>query len=301
MVAAVWKRWRMDKYLYMMAFPGMFYFAIFHYLPMWGVAIAFQDYDPFQGVARSEWVGMEHFARLFRHPDFWLILRNTLVISFLNIVFFFPAPIVLALLLNEIRAALFKKTIQTVLYLPHFVSWVVICSLTIALMNSEGLITQLVHAIGYPKLQLLMDKSLFWGIVTVQSIWKDAGWGTILFLAALAGISPELYESAKVDGATRWQMMRYITIPCLMNTIVILLILRLGQVLNISFDQLYIMGNPLVKEVAEVFDTYVYQAGVLQGNFSYATAIGIFKSGVGFLLILVANYISKKTSEHYLF
>lgn len=187
------------------------------------------------------------------------------------------------------------------MYLPHFVSWIVICALSISLMNSEGLLTEWVHALGYPQVQLLMDKSLFWGIITLQNIWKDAGWGTILFLAALAGISPELYESAKVDGANRWQQTLHITIPCLMNTIVILLILRLGQVLNISFDQLYIMGNPLVKEVAEVFDTYVYQAGVLQGNFSYATAIGIFKSAVGFVLILGANYISRKTSEHYLF
>ncbi|WP_259619216.1 ABC transporter permease [Paenibacillus doosanensis] len=295
------KRWKADKYLYLMALPGMLYFVVFHYFPMWGIVIAFQDYNPFQGVMHSDWIGFEHFSRLFRHPDFWLILRNTLVISLLNIVFFFPAPIVLALLLNEIRTAMFKKSIQTVVYLPHFVSWVVICSMTISLMNSDGLLTKLVHAIGYPKLQLLMDKSLFWGIITVQSIWKDAGWGTIIFLAALAGINPDLYESAKVDGANRWQQTVHITLPCVMNTIVILLILRLGQVMNISFDQLYIMGNPLVKEVAEVFDTYVYQAGVLQGNFSYATAVGIFKSAVGFVLILTANMISKKTSEHYLF
>ncbi|MEK3721230.1 ABC transporter permease [Paenibacillus sp. FSL H8-0034] len=295
------KLWKADKYLYLMALPGMLYFIVFHYFPMWGIVIAFQEYDPFQGVMSSEWVGADHFVRLFKHPDFWMIMRNTLVISMLNIVFFFPAPIILALLLNEVRTAFFKKTIQTVMYLPHFVSWIVICALSISLMNSEGLLTEWVHALGYPQVQLLMDKSLFWGIITLQNIWKDAGWGTILFLAALAGISPELYESAKVDGANRWQQTLHITIPCLMNTIVILLILRLGQVLNISFDQLYIMGNPLVKEVAEVFDTYVYQAGVLQGNFSYATAIGIFKSAVGFVLILGANYISRKTSEHYLF
>ncbi|MDF2960789.1 MAG: hypothetical protein K0S39_2524 [Paenibacillus sp.] len=295
------RRWKADKYLYLMALPGMLYFILFHYFPMWGVVIAFQDYNPFQGVLRSEWIGVDHFIRLFKHPDFWMIMRNTLVISLLNIVFFFPAPIILALLLNEVRAALFKKSVQTVLYLPHFVSWIVICSLSISLMNSDGFLTKLVHDLGFPKVQLLMDKSLFWGIITLQSIWKDAGWGTIIFLAALAGINPEMYESAKVDGATRWQQTVHITLPSLMSTIIILLILRLGQILNISFDQLYIMGNPLVKDVAEVFDTYVYQAGVLQGNFSYATAIGIFKSVIGFALIISANYISRKTSEHYLF
>lgn len=288
-----------DKYLYLMALPGMLYFVVFHYVPMYGITIAFQNFSPFRGFFGSEWVGFAQFTKLFAHPDFWMILRNTFAISMLNLIFFFPAPIILALMLNEIRIALYKRTIQTVLYLPHFVSWVVIVSLSITMMNSEGIITKLLEAMGI-QVQLLLDKSLFWVIITLQSIWKDAGWGTIIFLAALAGINPELYEAARVDGANRWKQMTHVTLPGMMHTIVILLILRLGQILSLSFDQLYLMGNSLVRDVAEVFDTYVYITGVLQGNFSFATAIGLFKSVVGLVLILGANYLARKT-DHALF
>lgn len=288
-----------DKYLYLMALPGMLYFVVFHYVPMYGITIAFQNFSPFRGFFGSEWVGFDQFTKLFAHPDFWMILRNTFAISMLNLIFFFPAPIILALMLNEIRIALYKRAIQTVLYLPHFVSWVVIVSLSITMMNSEGVITKLLEAMGI-QVQLLLDKSLFWVIITLQSIWKDAGWGTIIFLAALAGINPELYEAARVDGANRWKQMIHVTLPGMMHTIVILLILRLGQILSLSFDQLYLMGNSLVRDVAEVFDTYVYTTGVLQGNFSFATAVGLFKSVVGLVLILGANSLARRT-DHALF
>ncbi|WP_371263509.1 ABC transporter permease [Paenibacillus sp. 1_12] len=290
-----------DRYMYLLALPGMAFILLFDYVPMYGIVLAFQDYNPFGGILHSDWVGFAHFARLFKHPDFWLVLRNTLVISLLNLVLFFPTPIVLALLLNEVRSRWFQRTVQTIVYLPHFVSWVVICSLTITLMNSEGLVTQLVHFLGFPKVQLLLDTKLFWGMITLQSIWKEAGWGTIIFLAALAGINPELYEAARVDGANRWQQMRSITIPALMSTVVVLLLLRIGHIMSLSFDQLYIMGNPMVSSVAEVFDTYVFKAGVLQGNFSFAAAVGLFKSVVGLVLILGSNYLAKKTSDNYLF
>ncbi|KEQ24089.1 MULTISPECIES: ABC transporter permease [Paenibacillus] len=290
-----------DRYMYLLALPGMAFILLFDYVPMYGIVLAFQDYNPFAGVLHSDWVGFAHFERLFKHPDFWMVLRNTLVISFLNLALFFPTPIVLALLLNEVRIAFYKKTIQTIIYLPHFVSWVVICSLTVTLMNSEGLITQIVKGLGFEKVQLLLDQRLFWGIITVQSIWKEAGWGTIIFLAALAGINPELYEAARVDGATRWQQIRSITIPALMNTVVVLLLLRIGHIMSLSFDQLYMMGNPMVMQVAEVFDTYVFKAGVLQGNFSFAAAVGLFKSVVGLVMILGSNWLAKKTSDNYLF
>ncbi|MDF2925808.1 MAG: protein lplB [Paenibacillaceae bacterium] len=290
-----------DRYFYLLALPGMLFILLFDYVPMYGIVLAFQDYNPFAGIMHSDWVGLGHFQRLFRHPDFWMVLRNTLVISLLNLVLYFPAPIILALLLNEVRAQFFKRTIQTIIYLPHFVSWVVICSLTITLMNSEGIITQVVHWLGFPDVKLLMDKRLFWGIITIQSIWRESGYGTIIFLAALAGINPELYEAARVDGANRWQQIRAITMPALMSTVVILLLLRLGHIMNLSFDQLFIMGNPMVSDVAEVFDTYVFKAGVLQGNFSFAAAVGLFKSLVGLVLILGSNWLSKKTSDHYLF
>lgn len=294
------KLWK-DRYFYLLAFPGMAFLLLFEYVPMYGVILAFQNFNPFAGFLHSEWVGFAHFERLFNHPDFWLVLRNTLVISFMNLLLYFPAPIILALLLNEVRMQVFKRTIQTIIYLPHFVSWVVICSVTITLMNSEGIITQLVHWLGFTEVKLLMEKKLFWLIITFQSIWRDAGYGTIIFLAALAGINPELYEAARVDGANRWQQLRAITMPALMSTVVVLLLLRLGQIMNLSFDQLYIMGNPLVIEVAEVFDTYVFKAGVLQGNFSYASAVGLFKSLVGLVLILGSNWIARKTSDHHLF
>lgn len=297
----LWRKLWTDRYMYFLALPGMAFLLLFEYVPMYGIVLAFQDYNPFAGILHSDFVGLAHFERLFKHPDFWLVLRNTLVISLLNLILFFPTPIVLALLLNEVRAGAFQKAVQTIIYLPHFVSWVVICSLTITLMNSEGILTQLVHWMGFPKLQLLLDTRLFWGMITLQSIWKEAGWGTIIFLAALAGINPELYEAARVDGANRWQQMRAITIPALMNTVVVLLLLRIGHIMSLSFDQLFIMGNPMVSSVAEVFDTYVFKAGVLQGNFSFAAAVGLFKSLVGLVLILGSNFVAKKTSDNYLF
>ncbi|WP_274318801.1 ABC transporter permease [Paenibacillus qinlingensis] len=290
-----------DRYMYLLALPGILFILLFDYVPMYGILMAFQDYNPFSGISHSEWVGFEHFERLFHHPDFWMVLRNTLVISLLNLVLYFPAPVVIALLLNEVRGTLYKKLIQTVIYLPHFVSWVVVCSLTVTLMNSQGIVTKLLHAIGITNVQLLLDERLFWGIITLQSIWKDAGWGTIIFLAALAGINPELYEAARVDGANRWQQMKAITIPALMGTIVVLLLLRMGSIMNLSFDQLFIMGNPMVNNVAEVFDTYVFKVGVLQGNFSFAAAVGLFKSLVGLVLILGSNFLARKTSDNYLF
>ena len=289
-----------DKYLYLLALPGIAYYILFHYVPMYGITIAFQNFSPFRGFSGSEWVRLAQFRRLFTHPDFWLILRNTFAISIINLLFFYPVPIVLALLLNEVRSVWFKRGLQTVLYLPHFVSWVVICSLTISMLNSQGALTQLFRMLGV-KTQFLMDKSVFWGMITIQNIWKDAGWGTIIFLAALAGINPELYEAARVDGANRWRQMISITLPGIMGTIVITLILRLGHILSLSFDQLYLMGNPLVRDVSEVFDTYVYITGVLQGNFSFATAVGLFKSVVGLTLILAANYLARKTSDNALF
>ncbi|NOU91653.1 ABC transporter permease subunit [Paenibacillus sp. LMG 31456] len=297
----LWKKLWTDRYLYLLALPGMAFILLFDYVPMYGIVLAFQDYNPFAGILHSDWVGLAHFERLFKHPDFWLVLRNTMVISLLNLVLFFPTPIVLALLLNEIRLKWFQRSIQTIIYLPHFVSWVVICSLTITLMNSEGLVTQIVRALGFPNVQLLLDKQLFWGMITLQSIWKEAGWGTIIFLAALAGINPELYEAARVDGANRWHQMKSITIPALMSTVVVLLLLRIGHIMSLSFDQLYMMGNPMVSDVAEVFDTYVFKAGVLQGNFSFAAAVGLFKSAVGLVLILGSNYLAKKTSDNSLF
>lgn len=289
-----------DRYLYLLALPGIAYFIVFKYAPMYGIVIAFQDYNPFLGISGSEWVGWHHFERLFQFADFRQVLRNTLVISLLNLLFFFPAPIALSLLLNEVRHYWYKRSVQTVLYLPHFVSWVVIGALTVTFLNSGGIGTEWLHRLGYEG-NILLDSNYFWGLITAQSIWKEMGWGTILFLAALAGINPELYEAARVDGANRWKQMMHITLPQIMFTIVILLILQLGSILDNSFDQIYVMSNPAVLNVAEIFDTYVYKAGVLQGSYSYATAIDIFKSVVGLTLVISSNYVARKTSDYALF
>jgi putative aldouronate transport system permease protein len=287
-----------DKYLYLLALPGLLYFLIFKYLPMWGVVISFQNYSPFLGFLKSEWVGLAHFERFFSNPDFWILFRNTMAINLLNLFFFFPLPIILSLLLNELRSEVYKRTVQSIIYLPHFLSWVIIVSLTfIMLSQSEGIINTLIEYFGYEKIDFLTNPNIFWGLLVSQSIWKEAGWGTIIFLAAIAGVNPQLYEAARMDGASRLQQMWHVTLPAIRNVIVILLILRLGDIMDVGFEQVFLMYNGAVSHVAEVFDTYVYRVGVQQGQFSYSTAAGLFKSVVGLVMVLIANKLAKKFGE----
>lgn len=287
-----------DKYLYLLALPGILFFLIFKYVPMWGVIIAFLEYSPYQGIFNSPWVGLEHFQRFFANPDFLILLRNTLAINVMSLVLFFPLPIVLSLLMNELRSKLFKKTIQTIVYLPHFLSWVIIVGITFLLLShSEGVINKILVAAGFNQVDFLTNPDYFWLLLTLQSIWKDAGWGTIIFLAAMAGVDPQLYEAAKMDGAGRFRQMWNVTLPAIRNVIVILLILRLGHIMDVGFEQVFLMMNGAVSEVADVFDTYVFRVGIKQGQFSYSTAIGLFKSAVGLLLVVVANKVSKKLGE----
>lgn len=287
-----------DKYLYILALPGLIYFLIFKYLPMWGIVISFQDYSPFLGLSDSPWVGLEHFKRLFSNPDFWIIFRNTLAISLLSLVLSFPLPIIFAILLNELRHIVYKRTIQSIIYLPHFLSWVIIASLTFLMFSrSEGIINQLLEFFGFAKFDFLTNPNVFWLLLTSQSIWKDAGWGTIIFLAAIAGVNSELYEAAKIDGANRFKQMWHVTLPAIRNVIIILLILRMGDIMEVGFEQVFLMYNGAVSNVAEVFDTYVYRVGIQQGQFSYSTAIGLFKSIVGLVLVVIANRMAKKFGE----
>ncbi|WP_189012184.1 ABC transporter permease [Paenibacillus marchantiophytorum] len=291
-----------DKYLYVMAAPGLLFFLIFKYVPLWGLLLAFQNFSPYLGFWDSEWVGFKYFAEFFGNPDFMLLFRNTMAISLLNIVFFFPIPIVVALLLNEVRKLAFKKFIQTVIYLPHFLSWVIIVGICFLILGEgSGVVNQLIVEFGGQKIQFLTEPNLFWAMLTAQSIWKEAGWGTIIFLAALAGINSELYEAAQIDGATRWQQMRNVTIPGIKSTIIVLLILRLGQVMDVGFEQIYLMASGPVAQVADVFDTYVYRVGIQQGRFSYATVAGLFKSVVGLILVVSANRLAKKFGEEGLY
>jgi putative aldouronate transport system permease protein len=282
----------------LLALPGILYFLIFKYLPMWGLVLSFQNYSPFLGVFNSPWVGWDHFQRLFSNPDFPILFRNTLAISFLNLIFFFPLPIIISLLLNELRSEIYKRFIQTVIYLPHFLSWVIIFSLTFLMLSqSDGLVNKLLEYLGRDKYPFLTNPNIFWFLLTAQSIWKEVGWGTIIFLAAIAGVDPQLYEAARIDGANRFRQMWHVTLPAIRTVIVILLILRLGDILEVGFEQVFLMYNGAVANVAEVFDTYVYRVGIQQGQFSYSTAVGLFKSLVGLVLVVFANKLAKKFGE----
>ncbi|RAV00191.1 sugar ABC transporter permease [Paenibacillus sp. YN15] len=294
----VWSGVKRDKFLYAIALPGLMYFLLFRYVPMWGVIISFQDYSPYQGLWGSPWVGFEHFTRFFSNPDFFILFRNTMAINLLSLVFFFPLPILLSLLLNELRQKTYKRIVQSIIYLPHFLSWVIIVGITFLMLSQgDGVINKMLVALGFSKIDFLTNKNYFWGLLTLQSIWKDAGWGTIIFLAAMAGIDPQLYEAVKIDGAGRFRQMWHVTLPGIRTVVVILLILRIGHIMDVGFEQAFLMANGAVSEVADVFDTYVYRLGVRQGQFSFSTAVGLFKSVVGLLLVVGANKLAQKFGE----
>ncbi|WP_282936267.1 ABC transporter permease subunit [Paenibacillus sp. RC67] len=281
--------------IYSMILPGILFFIIFRYIPILGSVIAFQDYNVFSGILGSEFVGFKHFVNLFTYPEFSRILGNTILISLYQIIFGFPAPIILALLLNEIRKMFFKRVVQTVIYLPHFLSWVIVGGLVIsALSPNYGVVNELLNSLGLQKIFFMQKPEYFRGIVVLSGIWKEVGWGTIIYLAALAGINPELYEAAEVDGAGKFRQVFCITLPALLPTIMVLLLLRIGNMLDLGFEQIYILLNPLVKVKGDIIDTYIYEVGLLSFQYSYTTAIGIFKSVVGLVLIVGANQLSKK-------
>ncbi|GIN71037.1 putative multiple-sugar transport system permease YteP [Bacillus sp. J14TS2] len=290
----LWK----DRWLYLFLLPGLVYFLVYKYMPMWGVLISFQNYQPHLGIWNSQWVGFKHFERFFSEPEFWMLFRNTLYIAFLDLMIFFPITIIIALLLNEVRKEMFKRFVQTMVYVPHFLSWVVVVGISYILLTTEGgIINELISWVGGDKIPFLMSQDWFRPLIIIQMIWKDAGWGTIIFLAALAGVNSQLYEAARIDGANRWRLLWHITLPSIRSVIVILLILRLGNFLDLGFEQIFLMLNAMNREVGEVFDTYVYQVGIRQGQFSYSAAVGLFKSIVGFILVIGANSLAKKFGE----
>ena len=294
----VWAGIKRDKFLYLLAFPGIMYFVLFKYVPMWGILISFQDYSPYQGLIASKWVGLEHFQRFFANPDFFQLFRNTMAINLLNLIFFFPLPIVLSLMLNEVRSAAYKKLLQSVVYLPHFLSWVIIVGISfLFLSQGEGILNKILVELGFGKIDFLTNKNYFWAILTIQSIWKEAGWGTVIFLAAIAGIDPQLYEASTMDGAGKLRQMWHITLPGIRSVVIVLLILRIGHMMDVGFEQVFLMMNGAVSDVADVFDTYVYRLGVKQGQFSFSTAVGLFKSVIGLLLVIGANQLAKKFGE----
>lgn len=294
----IWKA----RYLYILILPGLIYYLVFKYLPMFGVIIAFKDYQPWlglwNGLVKTDWVGFANFRRLFSSMMFPQLMENTMLISFYKLFFGFPAPILLALLLNEVSNAIFKRSIQSISYVPHFLSWVVVGGiLTNLLSPSYGVINGFLKSLGYQPIYFMTVPEYFRGLLVVTDVWKSIGWGSIIYLATLTGISPELYEAATIDGAGKWKQLLHITLPGLKSTIIIVLILRIGHVLDAGFDQILTLYNPTVFSVSDILDTYVYREGILNASYSFSTAVGLFKSSIGLVLVLITNYLSKKAGE----
>ncbi len=288
--------------LYLMVLPGLLFFFFIRIIPVAGSVIAWQEYSIFRGILRSPWVGWKHFQEMFIYYDFLRIFRNTLLIGLYRIIFGFPIPIILAFLLNEVVQR-FKRVAQTILYLPYFLSWVIVSQLFMNILHPDSGVVNIFlrDVLGVEPIFFFSKEHLFQPIVTISYIWKTAGYQSIIYLAALTTIDPNLYESAAIDGASRWQQVWRITIPSIMPTIVVLLLLAIGRFMEIGFDQIYTLMNPLVQSTGDIFDTYVYRVGLIEGRYSFTTAIGLFKSIVGFILIVGANYFSKKMSDEQLF
>ncbi|WP_438350241.1 ABC transporter permease [Paenibacillus sp. FA6] len=295
----VFNRLKRDRHLYLMLLPVIGFYLLFKYSPMVGEIIAFKDYRLGDGIFGSQWVGLKHFESLFGSIDFWRVLRNTLVLNLYSLVFGFPVPIILALLLNEVRKEWYKRTVQNLLYLPHFISWVVLGGIFIAILSpSTGVVnTVLEHVFGIEPIYF-MANSRWWPVAyTLSGIWREAGWGTILYLAAMASIDPQLYEAAKIDGASKLRQTWHITLPGIRSTVAILLVLRMGNMMDVGLEQTLILQNQSVLDVADVISTYVYRVGLQNMNYSYTTALGLFQSLVSLTLVVGVNRLTRMFGE----
>lgn len=289
----LWK----NRAVYLMVLPVIIYYILFHYKPMYGIIIAFMDYNPRRGISGSDWVGFKHFVDFFTGPYFWRLLGNTLKLSLSTLVIGFPVPIILALLINELRSKKFSKAVQTITYMPHFVSMVVLCAMIRQFVGANGFITAFMGLFGYDGGNLLNHGEYWIPIYVISNIWQGAGWGSIVYLAALTSIDSELYDAAKVDGANRWKQTLNVTIPCILPTIIIMLIMRVGQIMGVGYEKTILLYNEGIYDVADIISTYVYRRGLLDRQFSFSTAVGLFNSVVNFILVIAANQISKKTTE----
>ncbi len=295
---SIWNYILRKRYLYLMLIPAIIYFIIFNYAPMYGILIAFKDFSFKKGIWGSDWIGLENFRYMFQLDNFYTVFKNSILLSLLRILFTFPIPILLALLLNDIKSSKYQKVIQTLFYLPHFVSWVVIGGILINFLSPvSGIINILIQSLGGEPIFFLAENKYFNPIVILTSIWKDSGWGTIIYLAAITGISSDLYEAAKIDGANKLKCLRYITLPSIKSTVVIMLILRLGSIMNNGFEQIFILQNSKNLGVSEVFETYTYRLGLLGGRYSFATTVGLFTSVIGIVFLLASNKIANKMGE----
>jgi len=287
-----------NKFIYLMVLPVVLYYIIFQYGPMYGLQIAFKDYSPQLGFSGSEWVGLKHFSEFFSSFFFWRLLRNTVLLSLYSFIFAFPAGIILALLLNEIRGHIFKRSVQTITYMPHFVSLVVIVGILFDFTSTDGIINDILGFVfGIEPVAFMREAEWFRTLFIGSDIWQNVGWSSIIFLAAMSNIDPSLYEAAKIDGAGRWKQTLHITIPGIMPTVIILLILQIGKFMTVGDEKILLMYNPTTYETADVIGTYVYRKGILESNFSYSAAVGLFKSVIAFTLLIIANSIARKISD----
>jgi len=283
-----------DRYLYLLMIPFIAYYVLFYWRPIWSIRIAFMDYSLYKGFKGSPWVGFEHFIAFFKGPFFWRTLTNTFMLSIYSLIIGFPAPIILALLINEVRNKKFKKITQTLTYIPHFVSTVVVVGIVMSLLSpTSGLINMIIKFFGGNEIYFLAEPRYFRMIYTLMHMWQSTGYSAIIYIAALAGIDQELYEAAVIDGAGRWKQTLHITIPCILPTVVIMLILKLGTVMNVGYEAIILLYNPIIYETADVVSTYVYRSGLQEGSYSFSAAVGLFDSVVSFLLVFFSNKVSR--------
>jgi putative aldouronate transport system permease protein len=292
------KVWNRDKYLLLLIFPVLLYYLVFHYIPMYGIIIAFKKFQPMKGILGSAWVGFHYFQQFFNSVYFWRLLKNTVLLSIYSLVWGFPVPILFALLLNELKENVFKKMVQTISYLPHFISVVVIVGMVVNFTSIQGgIINQALGWFGVQPVNFLGESGWFRSIYVSSSIWQGFGWSSIIYLAAIAGIDPQLYEAAEMDGAGRLRKIWNITLPCLMPTIAILFILNVGNLMDVGFEKIILLYNPATYETADVISTFVYRQGIQQANYSYSTAIGLFNNVINLILLIGVNRLTKKLSE----
>lgn len=283
--------------LYIMALPGIIFLIVFKYVPLAGAVIAFKEYSVFQGFIDSPWAGFKHFETLIRHPDFIRVFSNTLVLGFLKLFLVFPIPVLLALMINEVRKSALKKGIQTALYIPHFLSWVIIAGIVFDFFSLSGLFNVVIGWFGYDPVLVMQESAYFRLVYVITAIWRDAGWGTVVYMAAISSIDPQLYESAMMDGASKSKQIRHITFPLLLPTVLVLFLLEIGNFMELGFDHVYNLLTPMTYSVGDILDTYVFRTGIQQAQYSFATAVGLFQSVIGFMLVYTFNRLSRKVSD----
>lgn len=291
------KDFKRNKYLYLLVLPVILYYVLFHYIPIYGSVIAFENFSPMKGVLGSQWVGFKHFIDFFNGFYFWRLMRNTLLISFYSLLFGFPAPILLALLINEVKGKFFKKSVQTITYLPHFLSLVVVCGLIKEFTLDTGVINDIIAYLGGTRVTMLQSAALFRPVYVISGIWQQVGWQSIIYFAALSALDPQQYEAAVIDGAGKLKQLLHITLPGLMPTIVIMLILRIGDLMNVGFEKIILLYNPVTYDTADVIMSFVYRKGLQNFDWSFSAAIDFFNGIINFVLLISANWLSKKSNE----